>query len=67
MLGEAHFPQNAKERYPMDFYSDQGGPWTNYWKRNQEKLAKRNARKGAKGKKKVAPQAVEIAYEEAKE
>ena len=55
MLGEAHFPQNAKERYPMDFYSDQGGPWTNYWKRNQEKLAKRNARKGAKGKKKVTP------------
>ena len=62
MLGEAHFPQNSKERYPMDFYSDQGGPWTNYWKRNQEKLAKRAARKGAaKGKKKVAE--TEIAYE----
>ena len=29
----------------MDFYSDEGGPWTNYWKRNQEKLAKKNARK----------------------
>lgn len=48
----------------MDFYSDKGGPWTNYWKRNQEKLAKRAAQKGLlKGKRKVA--VTEIAYEPA--
>ena len=34
MLKEAPFPQSSKERYPMDFYSDKGGPWTNYWQRN---------------------------------
>ena len=52
MLGEVSFPQSSAERYPMDFYSDQGGPWTNYWKRNQEKAAKKKARLAAKGKKK---------------
>ena len=69
MFEEVRFPQSSQERYPMDFYSDQGGPWTNYWKRNQEKLEKRNARKKAvaakKGKKGAPKTAVtEIAYEE---
>ena len=63
MLGEAPFPKNSRERYPMDFYSDKGGPWTNYWQRNQEKLAKKNARKATKGKKKKAL-VTELAYEE---
>ena len=47
----------------MDFYSDKGGPWTNYWKRNQEKLAKRAANKGLSKGKKV--DMTEIAYEPA--
>lgn len=46
----------------MDFYSDQGGAWANYWKRNQEKIAKKNARKTKAAAKKKAT--VEIAYEE---
>ena len=41
MFEEAKFPSKPGENYPMDFYSDEGGPWTNYWKRNQEKLAKK--------------------------
>jgi 2-(3-amino-3-carboxypropyl)histidine synthase len=31
MLGEAAFPTKPEEKYPMDFYSDEGGQWTNYW------------------------------------
>jgi len=36
MLGEARFPNlnDRKDTYPMDFYSYEGGRWTNYWKRN---------------------------------
>lgn len=39
MLGEARFPRlnDKSDTYPMDFYSDDGGRWTNYWKRNQLK------------------------------
>ena len=45
LFEEAKFPTGPNEEYPMDFYSEEGGPWTNYWKRNQEKIAKKNARK----------------------
>mmetsp|Transcript_13246 Transcript_13246/g.20693 ORF Transcript_13246/g.20693 Transcript_13246/m.20693 type:complete len:150 (+) Transcript_13246:837-1286(+) len=41
--------------YPMDFYSDKGGPWTNYYRKNKEA----EARKAKKGLKKT-----EIKYEE---
>jgi 2-(3-amino-3-carboxypropyl)histidine synthase len=34
LLSEAQMP-SPSERYPMDYYSDQGGQWSNYWKRNQ--------------------------------
>jgi 2-(3-amino-3-carboxypropyl)histidine synthase len=36
MLNEARFPKvgDKKDTYPMDFYSDEGGKWSNYWKRN---------------------------------
>ena len=36
MLNEARFPKVGakKDTYPMDFYSDEGGKWSNYWKRN---------------------------------
>lgn len=45
----------------MDFYSDEGGPWSNYWKRNQERAAKKKARAAKKGKKKMP--STEIVYE----
>ena len=44
MLNEASFPSSSKDRYPMDFYSDEGGQWTNYWKRNEEKRIKKVAK-----------------------
>jgi hypothetical protein len=34
MLDEAKFPQTPQEKYPMDFYADEGGEWTNYWQKN---------------------------------
>jgi 2-(3-amino-3-carboxypropyl)histidine synthase len=47
MLGEARFPKvgDKKDTYPMDFYSDEGGQWTNYWQRNQERKEKIAAKK----------------------
>lgn len=47
MFKEVEFP-SKDQTYPMDFYSDEGGPWTNYWKRNQEKLQKMAAKKAKK-------------------
>ena len=40
LFEEAKFPKTKEERYPMDFYSDQGGEWTNYWARNEERRKK---------------------------
>ena len=31
--------------YPMDYYSDQGGRWSNYFRKNQEAM-ERKAKKG---------------------
>ena len=57
MLNEARFPKvgDKKDTYPMDFYSDEGGKWSNYWKRNEEKKERLAARKKAK--------VVEVKYE----
>lgn len=50
LLKEASFPKpgNTQERYPMDYYSDAGGQWSNYWKRNQELQAKKGAKEAIK-------------------
>jgi 2-(3-amino-3-carboxypropyl)histidine synthase len=45
-----------REVYPMDFYSDSGGEWTNYYVRNQENAREKelkNNQKERKTKKKV--------------
>lgn len=46
--------------YPMDYYSDAGGKWSNYFKRNEEARA-RKEKKGLLKKNKDKP--VEIKYE----
>lgn len=50
LLKEATFPKpgNTQERYPMDYYSDAGGQWSNYWKRNQELQAKKGTKEAVK-------------------
>jgi len=44
MLKEASFPTQEGERYPMDFYSNEGGQWTNFWKANEELRQKKAAK-----------------------
>jgi len=39
LFDEAKFP-SASENYPMDFYSEDGGRWANYWQRNEQRKQK---------------------------
>jgi len=45
-----------KETYPMDYYSNEGGPWTSYYIRNQEMEKKKQERKAKR-------QHVAVSYE----
>jgi 2-(3-amino-3-carboxypropyl)histidine synthase len=37
VLGKANFSEDS---YPMDYYSDKGGEWTNYWHRQMDKKSR---------------------------
>lgn len=47
----------------MDYYSYEGGKWTNYFRENEERKAKLAARKAERAAKQAAKEAKTISYE----
>lgn len=43
-----------KSVYPMDYYSREGGPWTNYYEQEQARKAKRAEREARRAQRRAA-------------
>lgn len=52
LIGKVEFSETY---YPMDYYSDNGGEWTNYWHRQMDKKSRM---------KKLTKQKIELKIEE---
>lgn len=46
-----------RKTYPMDFYSREGGPWSNYYEEEQRRKAQRADREARKAKRRAVRQA----------